>query len=158
MSKVYIVAHGAYSDYHIDYHIVGVFDDEELAKKFKDLCNCDNIEEHELNPCRQQITNGYALFGIRMLRNGTIKKSGRAEAPYSIEKAFMELEVCLNPETEENYPYRDTGRKVLCATVLATTMRHAIKIVNEKRTQFIAEGKWLAENEDVPETHARKER
>lgn len=135
---IYIVTDGSYSDY----KICGVFDDPELAKEFQDAGGYENIEEFPLNPTHpyfQQLKEGWDVFEVVMQKNGDTLECQIANRRY--------IDWKLPRFGWVNYYYdrgdlRNSPDGYLDATVLARNEEHAIKIVNEKRVQFIAENKW----------------
>ncbi len=126
MTTIYVVTEGSYSDY----HIVGVYDNKELAEQF--LKNIDEvkkyndmqIEEYELNQNSDKIKQGLMLYSVQMERDGTgdsFLYSNGDESPLQL---------------NEFYPKR------LYGCIWAHNEEHAIKIANEKRAQLIALNQW----------------
>jgi hypothetical protein len=62
MKKIYLVSGGSYSDY----MIYGVFDNRELAEKYKNLYDSSdyNVEEMELNPKELDINAGKRAYRV----------------------------------------------------------------------------------------------
>lgn len=127
MSKIYIVTSGSYSDY----HICSVFSTKKDANGFvgsfaKDKYDNFRVEEYELDEFKDQIKNHRSLYFVRMKENGdtleiekrsTFYRDGCCENMFDVEKNLI-MEVWADDE------------------------KHAVKIVNEKRVQLIAENKW----------------
>jgi len=139
MKRVYTVSSGCYSDYRVN----AIFSTKKLAKEFKRLVpdsDYNDIEEYELDPpTADLIKRGYSIWIVHMLIDGTTERVDRAE-------------VCLYNVTREEHSiwrrtqapaYKDKGiPDILISTVWAKTEKQAIKIVNEHRTQMIANGQW----------------
>lgn len=128
--KIYIVTSGEYSDYHID----SVYDTLEqameyvLSQKPTQYGSDYYIEEYDLNSHKP--TTKLSLFKVEMHSNGTtlkIEKLDRLEYKNDIDPFSVAY---LNGN-------RESGR-VFTIICLAKDEKHAIKITNEKRTQFLA--------------------
>ena len=129
MKTIYIVSSGCYSDYHID----AVFDSKELAEKFVETFNENNmfhnqmrIEEWELNPLKKELKKDFNPYFVRMKRNGDTIEIGGCIYPSD----YIEKETKLDYEGN------------MLTYVMARDEKHAIKIANERRVQFIASGQW----------------
>lgn len=127
---IYIVTNGEYSDY----KICGVFDDPQLAKEFQEAGGYGNIEEHTLNPYVFQLRKGWNIWKVEMLKNGDVVtcKMDNTYLDWKLPNFFF-YKSGLSIPTPEGF-FR--------GIMLARSEAHAIKIVNEKRTQFIAEDRW----------------
>jgi hypothetical protein len=135
MKKVYAVNSGSYSDYRVN----AMFSSKKLAKEFmqsipKEYFN--NIEEYELDPpVSDLVKRGYVLWSVSMLRDGTTEKVEKTDINvYSLE--------CDHIIWKRSKDRSLKKPDVLISTVWAKTEKQAIKIVNEQRTQMIANGKW----------------
>jgi len=134
--KVYIVFEGAYSSRGTR----AVFSNEGEAKNYienkrnrkADGSHDDyddwDIETWEVNSTCPLITNR-AMWRVDMHRGGEVEYVGREPNDKNTSRVIMQ---CY-PETK--------GLKLL-AYVQATDEKHAIKIVNEYRTQMIAMNEW----------------
>ena len=65
MTKIYIITTREYSDYHVR----GVFDNENLAKLFTEKFGGD-IETWELNPSEELIKEGWNIYRVGMTKEG----------------------------------------------------------------------------------------
>lgn len=125
--KIFVVSKGDYSDN----HNIGVFSTREAAE----AVNGDYIEEWLLDNV-QDAPGHYSLFEVVMHREGAVRRSGLTES-------YMRAD--NNPHFySSGHCAAYLGDLSNCALfdVWAIDVNHAIKIVNEKRTQLIAEGKW----------------
>lgn len=124
MSKIFVATEGYYSDY----HIVAIFSTKELAEKFiGDVTTnpFNEIELYDLDPFEEQLRQGLFAYYVRMDRQGNTTS------------AVREDDVARPPEIEHG-----RGNLFISGDVWATDQQHAIKIVNEKRTQLIANNEW----------------
>lgn len=138
MREIYAVSTGTYSDY----GIVAVFSTKEKAEEFMKFVpseDYNDIETYELDPdVAAQIREGYSPYYVLMLRDGTTETIHRHEVGmYSVgSSAWIHRRSTL--------PSRVTPRLPDCIVVhaMAKSEEHAVKIANEKRVQFIANGEW----------------
>lgn len=137
MSKkvIWAIDDGEYSGY----HVVGVYDSEEKAKRVQAAVGGD-INEWILNPSYDDICAGRIPFSVIMLRDGTAERVTPEEVgQYNIgvgQRAF----IWLRTKAEA---YRGKGiPDALSATVWARDAKHAVKIANEIRTKMVANGEW----------------
>jgi len=132
--KIYIVTSGAYSDYHIN----AVFSTKENAERYNKIHasgDFEDIEEFEvdedmalMNRIRdEKIT----IYLVCMDRDGNVKEI-KKELP-----CLYLVESILTGKCK-HVLYADC----MDMSVIAKDEKHAIKIVNEKRTQLIANNKW----------------
>ena len=125
MTKIYLVSDGDYSDY----SVCGVFSTEEKANQFIKHFKMGEIEEYELDPIPDNVyKENKKLFFVRMQRNGKVDNIYKIEPHYFQPPEFRKN--TFEPESE------------LFIYVWANDQKHAIKIVNEKRTQLIANNLW----------------
>ena len=125
MTTIYVVTDGEYSDY----HICGVFDNENLAQKLIDaICGSGRIEEYELNPHERELEAGYKPFMVRMDRNGNTIQVDMHKVHFA--------------HDNDNYMFDRNGNMVI--ECMARDRIHAIKIANERRAMLIASGRWPA--------------
>jgi hypothetical protein len=135
MSKhrtVWAVEQGSYSDY----RVVGIFSSKAKADQVVavlsdgDGYDTPTVAEWIVDPALDALRKGCRPFLIWMLRDGTVERSGAiAASAYNLNGHVFLWK-------------RTKAQDCLNATVWAKSKKHAIKIVNEKRTQMIAEGKW----------------
>ena len=146
--KVWIVAHGEYSDW----NILGIFDDRELAAQFKDQVGADNdLLEYELNPFRAKIQEGLRKFRVSMDRDGNTIDEEQKGPSTGIDDSWWQVDEDdrIHDEKEDGRycravgrEFKPTGRTWIDLYVFARDVKHAVKIVNDRRRQLIAEGKW----------------
>jgi hypothetical protein len=127
MKYTYIVTSGEYSDYRIN----AVFDTKQLAEKYissfkSSGYDSPEIEVHNLNPYKEEITKGYFAFFVRMTKEGECKDVHISTSSYGFDNPNAGFDVNDN----------------MYVHVFAKDEKHAIKITNEKRTQLIALNKW----------------
>ena len=127
MKVIYVVTSGEYSDYGID----SMFDSKELAQSYIDSFKTNSynemrIEEFELNPFKNQIKKGCLPYFVRMSKNGACTEIHTKSSSYGF----------------GNEPSFDV-QKNMYHHVFAKDEKHAIKIVNEIRVQYIALNKWV---------------
>lgn len=130
--KIYVLTKGQYSDY----HICGVFDNEELARGFVKLFDGSlnkeeydryMIEEYEVNPFKMEVGKGYNPYFVRMRKNGEAYKIRIADSEFG----FLDSNsfgFCMRGDLYNHCFARDE--------------QHAVKITNELRVRLIAENKW----------------
>ena len=129
MKTIYVVTFGEYSDYRID----AIFTKKELAEKYIDMFghvgswNQMEIEEWEVNPHRRELRAGMKPFDVRMDKDGNTVKIERTDYP----RGFDANEVGFTIDNT-----------CICCKCLAKDEKHAIKITNERRAQYIALNKW----------------
>lgn len=121
MKTIYVVTDGEYSDY----HICGVFDNNDLANKFCDKFG-GGIEEWDLNPYTVELQNGYSAFCIHMNKEG---------------KVLTTREINMGCEANLDEHFIAAGR-ILVSFCFARNEDHAIKITNERRTSILALDRW----------------
>lgn len=124
MKKMYIVTQGEYSDY----RIAGVFDSLEKAERFKE-CFYGRIEEYDINPHEEKLSNGYKSYRVHMNKEGSTEK-------YGVGLGNGKSDDCWFGDNYENDEVH------LVCNVWAKDKKHAIKIANEKRIQHIANNTW----------------
>ena len=130
MTTVWVIETGEYSDYRVE----GVFSTKERAEAVNAKVGGE-VSEWPLDPAFNELKKGYSVFLGEMLRDGTVERCiswdyevtprmtiwRRSQAPAYVGKNVPD---CLH------------------GTVWAKDSTHAIKIMNEKRTQMIAMGEW----------------
>lgn len=152
--KIFIVTEGEYSDYHIE----AIFSTKEAAEEYRQTYCSEygepgggSVEEWEVDD--PLIYNGFpaglAAWSVNMKENGDVDYAhldGKPDAderpaygtPYFFRDTFP------SPAGLKCYIYHGPtfGAWYLSMSVLARNKEHAIKIVNEKRTQLIAMNQW----------------
>jgi hypothetical protein len=130
---LYLVSCGSYSDY----RVVAIFDDQELAEKLRAITeDANDLEEYELNPLKVELQNGWKVYRVEMLKDGTVQNVNTV--PYN----EYEFGLRIVPERYNYKMNKPEGELILGATVFAKDEKHAIKITNEKRAQLIANNSW----------------
>lgn len=139
MDKIYLVTDGDYSDY----RVVAAFTSMEKAEEFKTVAKIgDCIEEFPLNPPSvDYLAKGYKIWRIVMLRDGEVETAKVEDTTYyAIGWTYEPLRVWRRSQA---LAWKGTSIKdCLQVFVWAKTEKQAIKVANEKRTQFIAAGNW----------------
>lgn len=146
--SVWVVEQGSYSDY----RVVGVFSTEENAQQVAAAVNTPEedkwgdgatVSEWPLDPAVDELRQGFAMYSVHMLEDGTTEKVEReAVHGYGITGSL----VMWRRSTARAYRGKD-AKDLLDATVWAKDEDHAIKIANEHRTRMIATGEWYADKE-----------
>lgn len=129
--QIYVVTSGDYSAYGID----AVFSSLEKAQAFIDEVSGDRIEAYEMDPPNvERIREGYQLWYVSMKRDGSVLVA--TDQSFRGDMTFVDGQLHLRY-------YVDGRAGDSCEmTLWAKSEEHAIKIVNEKRAQAIAEGRW----------------
>lgn len=125
---IYIVTSGEYSDYKIE----AVFTDESVADDFAADGPDRQVEEWGVDDYRKRGDRRVGHY-VAIARDGSVLDA-RA-LPFDGEPTTFDGP-CYNPE------YFFTDRGLVGLHVWARDEKHAIKIVNEKRTQLIANNEW----------------
>jgi len=134
--KIFIVTSGEYSDY----GICAVFSTKEKAQKYIEIYPDQQSEIEEWNVDEDmalinKIRNGeITIYLVSMFKQGNVEEIEKEESPfiYQVKEALA------------NKYYLWTENRI-GMWVIAKDEKHAIKIVNEKRVQLIANNEW--ENE-----------
>ena len=136
MKYVWVIEGGCYSDY----RVAGIFSKEEFAKAaLGKLTSGSDLEVKMwvLDPGIKEISVGYQRYIVIMLRDGTTERVSPEE--YTSD---FDTNVWLWERSKAD-AYKGKGiLDALHATVWAKSKKHAVKIVNEKRTEMIANSKW----------------
>ena len=130
MKNIYIVTVGDYSDY----RICGVYSSKKMAQKYIDsfkYCafNEFRIEKYPVNLFVDFLNSGYIAFSVRM------KKDGQVLEVEHVDNEYLFTSRCARP-----FDF-DVRNNLICG-VFAKDEKHAIKIVNERRAQAIANNQW----------------
>jgi hypothetical protein len=134
MNTVWVVEDGVYSDY----RVVGVFSTKQHAELIQEKVG-GSIAEWPLDPKVSELSQGYTVWRVEMLRDGTVER---------VEQSEMTQYAVFSSEPEiwrrSTAPfYRGKGvQDCLSGSVLARDAEHAIKIFNERRAQLIATNRW----------------
>lgn len=139
MSKsVWVIERGEYSNY----RVVGVYTSRRNAQAVVDKIKSGNswteptIAKWELDPGIDDINAGREPYYVTMAPDGTVERCERADWEYQIGEG---LDVW--PRTKAA-AYRGKGiPDAVRGTVWATDDKHAIKIANETRLQWLESGK-----------------
>lgn len=135
---IYVVTRGEYSDYCICSLHDSKADAQAEVNRLNEQDRWDSarIEEYFLNPSKGYPDNEtYHLFVIAMRKNGNVTYSSDEGVPSAV------------PDSER-FKAQYTGNTYADAwafRVVARNLEHAIKIVNEKRVQYIANNDWPVE-------------
>lgn len=135
MKKIYIVIEVDDDIYEWNYseEIVGVFENrkiaEILAESFKDM----RIDEHEFSDNdirRLGLDLKKRIFFVRMFKDGKIDYIEEEKGYYWFKLAAKKEETFVD------------NNKIFTVYILANDEKHAIKIINERRVQLIANNEW----------------
>ena len=140
--SVWVIEKGSYSDY----RVVGVYSTEAGARLVCDRINGGEhyeratMVEWPLDLGVEAINKGLSPFVVRMLRDGTTEQVRMALWSSSNDKPT----IWRRSTAPINKGKAIVPPDCLTARVFAKDEAHAIKIVNEYRTQMIAKGEWEA--------------
>lgn len=138
MASIWTIESGEYSDY----HIVGIFSTRENAQLVCDKLNNEYDTfaptERPLDPAVYELNNGFNLYRVLMLRDGSVEKLSQEETS---EYAVAGSKFLWRRSKARAFQLKNM-KDALNMTVWATDEQHAIKIVNEYRAQLIAKGEW----------------
>jgi hypothetical protein len=132
---VWALVDGVYSDY----KVVGVFSTAARARRLLAEVKSGKIERWVLDPAIAQLVAGLSRWTVWMARDGKVERAEQVEL--SVYDQFVDTD-CIWYRTQAPAWKGKTITDVLDATVWAKDKAHAIKIVNERRLQLIAAGKW----------------
>ena len=148
MKNIYIVTAGEYSDY----HIVAVFSTKEKADAFCAMFRKGEFDvvEYEVDAKVEAINKGLKQYHVNMNKDGSLFAGGWSN-PSGI-TLFKNENLLDNFQTEDYLLDLNFGKRYFDPTVpkalhlevicWAKDEQHAIKIANEKRAQYSANGKW----------------
>lgn len=125
--KVYAIAVGDYSDYHIE----GIFSTRELAEECMEACGMAwaDIEEYDLDEPADKVRRGMKPFSVEILRDGSIHR-------------IRKVDFLLRSAHPYLYQNNQLQSVILLVHLWARDEIHATKIANEKRTSMIASNLW----------------
>ena len=130
---VFALQDGDYSDY----HVIGIYTTRSKAKVVQSKFG-GTIDEWPIDPGYHAINAGLTTWLVLMLRDGTTEHIERWDV-----SGYDLAGSCKLWRRSKALFYKGTNTPdCLDATVWAKDEKHAIKIVNENRTQMIADGKW----------------
>ena len=140
MKKIFAVSSGSYSDYRVN----AVFSTEELAQEYMDVVkqsDYNDIEEYEVDPpAVNLLRSGYSVWRVLMLHDGVVESVARTENEYYDVEGTPRHWIW---ERTQAPAFKNKGiPDALDSRVWAKTEKQAVKIVNEKRTEMIANGRW----------------
>lgn len=130
MKKIYVVTSGQYSDYGID----AIFDTKEIAEKYiASFCKVGweemEIEEWDLNPHEANIKVGGKAYTVTMDKQGNALEVEWADSSFGFRN--VEYGVMFTRDKE-----------IMNCFCFAKDDRHAVKIANERRVQYLATDSW----------------
>jgi len=136
MSSIYLVTSGSYSDYGVE----AAFSTKEKAQEYIDehlkiaSCYADpkEIAEYSLDEPRAHISYVY----VTMSKTGEVLNDPTVDTLYSA--PWMDGFVVFSSGR-----WREDSMETIRWCVITNDITKAIKVVNEKRTQIIAEGLWM---------------
>jgi len=144
MKTVWIIEQGSYSDY----RVVGIFSSKENAEQVCERVNQGEtyeqatIAEWPLNPGVEAINKGLVPFLVWMLIDGTTERCEQLERGGDDFRWTMTDELRVWRRSEAPAYRGKNVQDCLMGRVFAKDSAHAVKIVNERRTQMIANGEW----------------
>src|SRR5688500_6668033 len=144
ITKVFAVTSGDYSSYSVN----AVFSTREKAEKYinhikkgseyKDyiLYSDYNIEEYNLDPVPDWVyRENRKMYMVQMHKDGKVRQVFTYDPAYAERWTFTDFSTW---DKDKNSP-------CLCMNVWAKNKDHAVKIVNEKRAQLLANELWNVE-------------
>lgn len=140
MKTIYAVNSGCYSDYRID----ALFSSKKLAEEYMASVpdnSYNEIEDSQLDPPTVDLLKrGYSVWNVHMLKNGDTE---RVERTNNDKWNITDVPTHNIWERTKARAYQGKDiEDILTSMVWAKTEKSAVKIVNEKRTQMIANGEW----------------
>jgi hypothetical protein len=139
---IFAVNTGSYSDY----GIVALFSTAEKAQEFMAAVphgDYNAVEEYELDPpTADMLRRGYSVWSVHMLRDGTVEETRQYDTDLYGVGGVGSFRIW---ERSKAPAYVGKGMAdALTGNVWAKSEKQAVKAMNEKRLQMIAEGKWPA--------------
>ena len=148
MKNIYIVTAGEYSDY----HIVAVFSTEEKANAFCAMFKSREfmVEDYEVDAKVEATNKGLKQYHVNMNKDGSLF-AGWWNNPTGISlykdesllDNFQTTDYLLDSNFNKRYNDPTIPKELFLGVICwAKDKKHAIKIANERRAQYIALGKW----------------
>lgn len=142
MDKVYIITAGSYSDYRIE----TVFSTREKAEAYcsavKYSYEYPEIEEWPLDSFVDKLDKGYKCYKVVMRENGNAVKIEQSSPPYNIRDRFYTNWRSVAKKYDSVSGAQKNMDKDYIVEIhsycWAKDEEHAVKIVNERRTRYIA--------------------
>ncbi len=137
MKKIWLIETGCYSDY----RVFGVFSTRQKAIGVANTLKLgeDSVQEWIIDPGVEELSKGYWKYHVIMLQNGKVESIEREEKLYDFDVSHFIWDRPNTPAFKgKNIP------AALNANVWAKNEKHAVKIVNEIRSQMIANNEWTA--------------
>ncbi len=133
--SVWVIEQGSYSDY----RVVGVFSSQQnaelVAARLADNYDQPEVQEWALDPCVDDINAGRTTFFVVMAMDGTVERCEAATlSGYEVGETVRLWERTKAPA----YRGKQGVQDAVSGTVWATDTEHAVKIVNERRIQYLA--------------------
>lgn len=127
MTVVYVVADGAYSDY----HVVGICSTLEIAKRLKEIHDASQDVEVWTLDCVPDVPPGLLPWSLKMDEHGNSQDIKREPPPLDDGGRWA--------------PYGDRLKRWVYFVMWARDAEHAVKIANEWRVALIASGEWTSD-------------
>ena len=121
MDTVYIVTEGDYSDY----HIIGVFAEEEVAREVARGCGGE-VESYTLEDRNGPLARGLRPWFVTMTREGDTRTGGEGMMWLEEARRGKLAVICIK------------GVPLLQTWMWARDQVHAVKIANERRIRLLA--------------------
>jgi exosome complex RNA-binding protein Rrp42 (RNase PH superfamily) len=137
---IWVIEHGSYSDY----RVLGVYSTLEAAKLAASKIDDATVDKWILDPALEEINQGYNKYSVLMHKNGDVDKVEEMDYIYDLSPYYTLWKRSTAPYylEEAKRTKKPVADDLLRAEVWAENEVHAVKIVNEHRSQMIAEGKW----------------
>lgn len=131
---VWVVEEGEYSDY----RVVGVFTSQANADLIASRVG-GSVAEWPLDSAVAELNQGLKIFSVQMQKDGTVDRCNKQEFSACAVGSAGSVNMWRRSQARA---YGKDVADVMTASVWAKDEKHAIKIVNEHRAEFIASGKW----------------
>lgn len=130
--SVWIIEYGYYSDY----RVIGPYSTEEYAQKIADKINASDsyddarVVERVLDPGTDEMNKGYTMYSVDIRKDGVVED--------------VHIEESITNFIPSTHIYNGLNNSTMHATVYAKDAAHAVKIVADRRFQFIAQDRWYS--------------
>lgn len=136
---VWVIEQGEYSDYSVR----GVFSSKENAERVavlykRDWGDAPEVNEWVLDPAVEETLQGLVKWNVTLRRDGTVERCEQSTYYGNLNESVNLWERTKAPAYRDKPDVEDA----LMAEVWAKGSEHAVKIVNERRAEWIALGKW----------------